>query len=97
MNRRRFYMRIIRLIVIIIFLAMISIYFVKAYNLLSKNKIEEITYVLQPKEHEVKSKKIPDIREISNTFTGALFQWMCKSAEELEEALAKPVRIDVSA
>jgi len=90
-------MRIIRLIVIIIFLAMISIYFVKEYNLLSKNKIEEITYVLQPKEHEVKSKKIPDKREISNTFKGDLFQWMGKSVEELEEAMGKPVRKDLSA
>src|SRR5699024_12696282 len=33
----------------------------------------------------------------SNTFKGDLFQWMGKSVEELEEAMGKPVRKDLSA
>lgn len=90
-------MRFIRSLFIIMVMLTAVIYFLYDSQFISTKSLDHITRLLNEKQTEIKDKNMPDKRAVSETFSGDLFQWMDRSAEELKEELGEPLREDLSA
>lgn len=90
-------MRVIRTLIIAILLCVTSIYFINEYQLLTLDSIKKIAHFIQPKEVEIKDKKVPEKKILSSTFDESLFKWIGMSEEELVKQVGESERKDLSA
>ncbi|GAB4072328.1 CAP domain-containing protein [Barrientosiimonas marina] len=89
-------MRFIRVIVLLVVLAAVG-YYVSAQSSIGEDSTTTgHPHVLEQNKTKIESKEVPEKRS-AVPLEGDIYQWMTKSADELEKKLGEPLRKDLSA
>ncbi|ASK63607.1 hypothetical protein CFK37_16295 [Virgibacillus phasianinus] len=90
-------MQLIRLIIILLLLVFGGYYLLDMYDVTPKETAKDFSENLQNKTSNLKTKIIPDRKELTGYLEGDLFHWIGKTTGELAERFGEPIRKDLSA